>query len=618
MSARILRLRWLAVACCLSLAPFARADSSAASASAPASASTSADLGARIHVDDAAVERAMRDELARATSELRLGDEPKPYYVAYTISDIDQATVSATFGALTSDVGFQARVLRTDVRVGDPSFDNSNFEGSGGHIESLPIDDDYAALRRELWLRTDEGYKGAVETLARKRSTESGQAKGDSDDAVGDFSSEAPTKLALPRASRDTAEQAAALRERVVKLSAILRDYPAIQGSRVNGSYAVGRRRMLSSEGTWIDDSRRIVRIDVTADTQADDGMKLRTFVPFTALTPGSLPAAADMEKAVRGMAAELTAMRKAPVAHNGSAAVLFEGAAAGQIVKHLLAEQLTGTPPPKTASAGSDEQGQSSELANKLGLKVASVLLSVADDPLQETGPARAPLIGAYRADDEGIPAQRVSVIEKGILKALLMSRTPSQEIAHSNGHARAPRFAPPHVHIGNLIVTPTAPGLARKALLARMEKTAKAGGLEAYVVRLLDDPNVPGGDADDMMSLFSFSLGGGRGGPPPVKPLVVYRVKDGQEQLVRGLTLEGLLPRSLKEITAVGRDPIVYSFIDSGGGGTGIPSSIVTPSLLFSDVDIRRTTGKNRKPPLYPRPATTAGASSDSRAPE
>jgi len=612
MTVKISHLRWLAVASCLSLASFARADSSSASASA------SADLSARIHVDDAAVERAMRDELGRSTSELRLGDEPKPYYVAYTISDIDQATVSATFGALTSDVGFQARVLRTDVRVGDPSFDNSNFEGSGGHIESLPIEDDYAALRRELWLRTDEGYKGAVETLARKRSTESGQAKGDGDDAVGDFSPEAPTKLALPRASRDTAEQAAALRERVVKLSAILRDYPAIQGSRVNGSYAVGRRRMLSSEGTWIDDSRRIVRIDVTADTQADDGMKLRSFVPFTALAPSGLPAAADMEKTVRAMATELTAMRKAPVAHNGSAVVLFDGLAAGQIVKHLLAEQLTGTPPPKTASAGSDEQGQSSELANKLGLKVASVLLSVADDPLQETGPARAPLIVAYRADDEGIPAQRVSVIEKGILKALLMSRTPSQEIAHSNGHARSPRFAPPRVHIGNLIVTPTAPGLQRKALLARMEKTAKAGGLEAYVVRLLDDPNVAGGDADDMMSLFSFAMGGGRGGPPPVKPLVVYRVKDGQEQLVRGLTLEGLLPRSLKEITAVGRDPIVYSFIDSGGGGTGIPSAIVTPPLLFSDVDIRRVTGKNRKPPLYPRPATAASASSDKRAPE
>ena len=277
----------LTLVACFALAPFARAEDKPAAA----------DLATRVHTDDVAVERAMRDELARSTSELRLGDEPKPYYVAYTISDIDQATVSATFGALTSDVDFQARVLRTDVRVGDPSFDNSNFEGSGGHIESLPIEDDYAALRRELWLRTDEGYKSAVETLARKRSTESGQAKGESDDAVGDFSSEPPTKLTMPRASRDVVEQTVSLRERVVKLSAILREYPAIQGSRVNASYAVGRRRMISSEGTWIDDSRRIVRIDVTADTQAEDGMKLRSFIPFTALAPAGLPAAADLEK---------------------------------------------------------------------------------------------------------------------------------------------------------------------------------------------------------------------------------------------------------------------------------------------------------------------------------
>jgi predicted Zn-dependent protease len=580
-------------------------------------AAAAAGLGSpsRVRVDDAAVEKAMRDELARSTAQLHLGEEPRPYYLAYTISDVDQASVSATLGAVTSQVDFQARMLRTDVRVGDSRFDNSNFEGGGGRVESLPIEDDYAALRRELWLRTDEAYKNAVETLARKRSTESGQAKGDEDDAVGDFSSEPALKLAPPRAADDIAAQAGGLRDVVARLSALLRDYPAIYGSRVTGTFAVGRRRMASSEGTWIDDGRRLARIDVTADTQADDGMKLRSFVPFSALTLAGLPSWGDMEKAVRAMAAELTAMRTAPVAANGSANVLFEGLAAGQIVKHLLAEQLVGTPPPKTASAGSDEHGQSSELANKLGLKVASALISVSDDPLQEFGPGKVPLYGAYRADDEGIPAGRVSLIEKGILKSLLMSRTPRQEITHSNGHARAPRFAPPQVHIGNLIVTPTAPGLARKALLAAMEKAA-AGGLESYVVRLLGDSTVPGGDADDSMSLFSFGGGGGRGGPAPVRPLVVYRAKDGKEQLVRGLTLEGLLPRSLKEITAVGRDPVVYDFIDSGGGGTGIASAIVTPALLFSDVDIRRQTGKNRKPPLYPRPV--ASASSGSRAPE
>jgi TldD protein len=572
------------------------------------------DPGNRVRVDDATVEKAMRDELARSTGQLRMGDEPKPYYVAYTVSDLDQAMVSAVLGAVTSQTDFRARMLRTDLRVGDPTFDNGNFEGGGGHVESLPIEDDYATLRRELWLRTDEAYKSAVETLARKRSTESGQAKGEGDDAVGDFSIEPATRLVQSSAARTSASelpaQADSLRDTVAHLSALLRDYPAIQGSRVVGTFAVGRRRMLSSEGTWIDDARRLVRVDVSADTQADDGMKLRSFVPFTALTPAGLPPWADLEKAVRAMAAELTAMRAAPVAQNGSSAVLFEGLAAGQIVKHLLAEQLVGTPPPKTASAGSDEHGQSSELANKLGLKVAASSISVVDDPLQEVGPGKVPLVGAYRADDEGVPAQRVSLIERGILKSLLMSRTPRKEITHSNGHARAPRFAPPHVHIANLFLTSQAPGQPRKALLAEMEKAARreAGGLATYVVRLLDDSTVSNGD-DDMMGMFSFGMGG-RGGPPPVRPLVVYRVKNGKEELVRGLTLEGLLPRSLKEITAVGREPVVYSYIDSGGGGTGIASSIVTPPLLFADVDIRRQSGKNRKPPLYPRPDPHADA--------
>jgi TldD protein len=516
---------------------------------------------------------------------------------------------------VTTQLDFRARMLRTDVRVGAPTFDNSNFEGGGGHVESLPIEDDYAALRRELWLRSDEAYKMAIETLARKRSAESGQAKGDEDDAVGDFSTETPARVVAAPASVDVVAQTGPLRDTVVRLSALLRDYPMINGSRVTGTFAVGRRRMVSSEGTFVDDGKRLVRIDVTAETQADDGMKLRSFVPFSALTPAGLPPLADMEKAVRAMATELTAMRTAPIAQNGSAAVLFEGAAAGQIVKHLLAEQLVGTPPPKTASAGSDEHGQSSELANKLGQKVASTLIAIADDPLQEVGPGKVPLFGAYRADDEGVPAQRVALVEKGVLRSLLMSRTPRREITHSNGHARSPRFSGPHVHIGNLFVTSSSPGLARKSLLGELAKVAKGGGVEPYVVRLLEDSTVSGGDSDDMMSLFSFGMGGGRGGPPPVRPLVVYRLKDGKEQLVRGLTLEGLLPRSFKEITAVGKEPVVYNFIDAGGAGTGIPSSIIAPALLFSDVDIRRQSGKNRKPPLYPRPDVVGSADSPRR---
>jgi TldD protein len=572
----------------------------AAADSGAAAAAPRGDPGGRVAVDAAAVKRAMQDELGRSMSELRLGDEPRPYYLAYTIHDLDQATVSATLGAITAAHAYRGRVLRTDLRVGDPGFDNTNFEG-GARVETVPLEDDYAALRRELWLRTDEAYKAAIETLARKRAAAAGQAAAADDEAVGDFSKQAAAHLEVPFSSG--AADPEALRETVRHLSSILIEFPQISSSRVTATYAIVRRRLLSSEGTFVDDNQRTVELNVVADTQAPDGMKLRSFVPFTALTPAGLPAPAELERAVRAMARELCAMRTAPVASSGAGAVLFEGIAAAQIAKLLLGDQVSGTPPPKTTSAGSDDGGDQGELATKLGQKVAAPIFSAVDDPLLEVGPGKAPLFGSYRIDDEGVPAERVSLVEHGVLKALLMSRTPRKEIAHSNGHARAPRFSAPRARIGTLVVS-AVHGLARAGLRDELGKIARGGGVTTYVVRLLDDDSLPGADADDLAALFSF--GGGAHGPPPVRPLVVYRLDHGKETLVRGVLLENLLPRSLKDVTAIGSDPTVYNYLEGGAGFSGVPTTIVAPALLVSDVDIRRQTGKNRKPPLYPSPLT------------
>jgi TldD protein len=361
------------------------------------------------------------------------------------------------------------------------------------------------------------------------------------------------------------------------------------------------RRRFCSSEGSFVDDNQRTVRIDVVAETQAPDGMKLKSFVPFTALTPAGLPSLAEMEKSVRAMAKELSAMRIAPVASTGAGAVLFEGLAAPQLVKLLLGDQIAGTPPPKTAQAGSDEGNDQGALATKLGQKVASAILNAVDDPSLAAGPGKAPLYGTYKVDDEGVAAQKVSVIEHGVLKSLLMSRTPRKEIAHSNGHARAPKFAAPRARVGTLVVSGTHP-LPRAALLDDLGKIAKGGGVTTYVVKLLDDDSLPGSDADDLAALLSFGLGSH--GPPPVHPLVVYRLDHGKETLVRGLLLENLLPRSLKDITGVGADSVAYNFLEGGAGFSGVPTTIVSPPLLLADVDVRRQSGRNRKPPLYPSP--------------
>jgi predicted Zn-dependent protease len=393
----------------------------------------------------------------------------------------------------------------------------------------------------------------------------------------------------------------------VIRLSAVAREFVEIAGSHVTGTYSTVRRRLVSSEGAASDEKRGTVRVDAVAETQAPDGMRLVNFVTFTALTPSGLPPLIDMQKAVRHMASELTAMRNAPIASNGAASILFEGVAAGQIAKLLLGDNLAGTPAPRTAS-GSEERGQTSDFAERLGQKVAAPLLTVVDDPLRDMGPGRAPLFGAYRVDDEGIGSERVTLVESGILKGLLMTRAPRKEIAHSNGHARATRFGGPRALVGNLIVSgklgASRGGLTASALRGEMAKVAKSEGLRSYVVRLLDDPTVPGiASGDEGASMFS--IGGTGRSAPSVKPLVVYRLNaDGKEELVRGLTLEGLVPRSLKDIVAMGKEATVYNYQEGGAGFVGIPSSVVTPSLLFTDVDVRRSIGKNRRPPLYPRP--------------
>jgi hypothetical protein len=413
-----------------------------------------------VRVDAPAVKKAMQDEIARSMSDLRMGDEPRPYYLAYTLSDLEQATVSATFGALTADHGYRGRVLRTELRVGDPSFDNTNFEG-GAHVETVPLEDDYPALRRELWLRTDEAYKTALETLARKRAAAAGQMDEEEKGGVGDFSKETPAhhEGAVPDGGAGKVDPAG-LRDTVVRLSALFREFPKLTSSRVSATWSVVRRRLATSEGTWVDDATHVARIEVAADTQADDGMKLRSFIPFAALDPAGLPPFADMEKAVRAMATELVAMRTAPMVETGAGAVLFEGLAAAQITKLLLGDQLAGTPPPKTASAGSDDGSEQGALSNKLGQKVASPLLSAADDPLLQAGGAGkagglGPIFGAYSVDDEGVAARRVSLIEHGVLKGLLMTRTPRKEIDHSNGHGRAARFASTRARVGTLVLT-------------------------------------------------------------------------------------------------------------------------------------------------------------------
>jgi len=557
-----------------------------------------------------AVRQAMQDELSRTLSDIHVDGQPNPYFAAFTVSDGDYVQVSATLGALTSNFDGRTRTVRTDLRVGDPSFDNSNFANAGyhafagGELSALSLDDDYRPIRRALWFQADEAYKRAAQTLGKKKAAAGSQAAGD-EDKIPDFSSQAPSSTVL--LPTFAAPSAAPLRQLTAQLSALFQSYPAISSSHASAMHVVGRQRYLATDGTWADERDGFVRVDISASTQAGDGMQMRDSVAFTAASVASLPSSQAMGKAVHALAEELEHQASAAVATSGDAVVLFEGPAAGQIIKRLLADRLSGTPQPKVAAT--PFAASSTNMAEELGQHVTAPLLSVYDDPKQKLGPGKQILLGSYAADDEGVPAQRVSLVESGVLKALLMSRTPSKQFAHSNGHGRAFRGGGVAGHIGNLFVAAKA-GLTRKALLDRLAKESKARHCDAYIVRLINDLSTGGAfDVADFTDQIA-SLYTGRG--TSVQPLVAFRLRDGKEEPVRGFTVEGLLPKALKDIVAAGNEPFVLNFID-GFAGMGLPSTIVSPSLIFANLEVRQEKTRHRKPPLYPHPSFAAKGPSE-----
>jgi len=548
--------------------------------------------GAVDGADDAALRRAMQDELARTQVELHLGDRPRPYFAAYAVSDRDVVMVNATLGAVTNQVHNRSRNLHSEVRVGDASFDNSNYGGWGSR-STFPLDDDYWSARRVLWLGTDEAYKRAVEGLARKKAAVGAQAAAD-DDKVPDFSAEPPAEtVSLPSLSLPEPEALAAV---ATRLSALFEAYPDIAMSQVSAMHVVGRQRFLSSETTWDDERDGFVYLDVNAAAQAGDGMWLRNARVFTAHTMSELQEqAAALERGVRAVADELVTTTKAAMPESTDAVVLFEGPAAAQIVRRLLADRLTGKPRSKVGRSYSTAD----DLTDKISQRVAAPLLSAYDDPRQEIGPGKQYLLGNYRADDEGVPAQKVSLIKNGVLESLLMSRTPTKELRHSNGHGRGSHWSGTRGHIGNLFITARG-GLSRAALLARLAAESRTRHCDAYIVRRLDDPS--GGGS------YGYSPAHG---PGSVYPVLAFRLKDGKEIPVRGFTIEGLLPKTLKDVIAAGSEPFVMNFVD-GWRGAGIPSSIISPSLLFPNLEVRKSTDRNPKPFLYPHPIVAARGSS------
>ncbi len=538
---------------------------------------------------------AMTTELHRAFTSLgRSGpgsaqsdEQLPPYFLSYSVSDASAVSIRAQYGALVNSNSSHIRVADVQVRLGDPALDNTHGDHRSSAVNSLqlPLVDDRAALARSLWVATNAGYGAAVDNYLRVKTEAQVRAK--EEDPSPDFSKE-PPQVAIGKPAPPVTIDRAAWEQRVRNLSCIFRDFPDVYQNIVVLRIQNETDYFASSEGSRVVTPHMQARLVVLAATRADDGMDLFRDQTFEAETANGLPSQAELESAVRALGKSLEALRKAPVTEPFEGPAILSGRASAVFFHEVLGHRLEGQ------RQRGDEEGQT--FTKELGQDVLPTFLSVTDDPTRTTY-NKTWLSGNYAYDDEGQKAQRVELIQDGVLKTFLMSRLPIASFSSSNGHGRAQTGRMPTGRQGNLIVTSTrseSDAYLRKQLIEEARKQGKPYGL--YF--------------EDISSGFAVTT---RSSPQAfqVIPLVVWRVYvDGRpDELVRGVSIVGTPLAAMKRILATSDKSEVFNGECGAESGT-VPVSAIAPAMLVSEIETQRQPQGNERPPILPIPSATKEA--------
>lgn len=562
--------------------------------------------------------RAMKDEMKRISGFTRLGLDP-PYYTEYRVEDTVGHSIAASLGALIEDSDSRYRIPSVQMRVGAPAFDNTDhiysdaFVGTRFDPTHLPLDDNYLALRQVFWLATDRAYKMAQEAIARKRSS----LKNMSDpDLLPDFSSAPAPHLVLPIERKPF--DSAAWRSETLRLSGLFDAYPKILSSGVEVHASQSTNYIVTSEGAELRLPEDLAFVRASASALAADGTRVRDSFVVQAFTSGGLPSEEVLTREIKAVGEDVTALTQAPVGESYDGPVLFEASAAAQLFGQLLGDNLKITRKPVT-DPGRPSRYSPSELENRIGSRILPEWMDVVDDPTQTQYEGHT-LLGHYIYDMEGVAPQPLTLVDKGVLKTFLLTRTPVfKDYSGSNGHARMlGDYGTRWPGYGNLFIrasetTPAAD--MKKKLIDMVRQGNKPYGI---LIRKLDYPS-----SASIEELRQISDASG-GSHPVVAPLLAYKVyPDGREELVRGLFFHDVNVRSFKDIVAASDEHYVFGLIDSnapfalvGAGTFTTTSSVISPAILFDEMELEPAKEETPKPPIVPPPTLTGAANNTAAA--
>ena len=506
---------------------------------------------------------ALLTELERSKAQLKMNQVAPPYYIEYRVTDLDDLLLEAAFGAMRENRRARFRVLRVVVRVGD--YKQDSYFGSGmGQTTILPLDNDPIALRRQIWLATDDAYKAAGESLTQKQALL--QQFSTDEQAVDDFAKAPVTRSVEATATLKITDEPWI--KTLQEMTNLYREYPDVQALSASARFTATNEYFVNSEGTVSRSGSAVYTVLLNAQTQAPDGMRLERSPGWTVATASELPTREKLLADTKDALQTLYALRKAPIVEEEyRGPVLFAPDAADDVVAALLGQNVLGRKPQLGAP-----NRTTGAFATSYKSRVLPTFLSLVDDPTMKSFQGKS-LVGSYDVDSEGVKAQRVDIVDKGMLTHYLIGRQPIRDFPESNGHGRAGPAAPPGPNLGVLLVESSA------------AQTPEA--LKKKVIEMVSNQGQPYGYRVE-------TLGG-------LTPRLLYRVyaKDGHEELVRGAVFNELDLRAMRsDLSAVGNDPLVSN------RNYGVPTTIIAPSLLFDELEVKRADTSKDKLPEYPAP--------------
>jgi TldD protein len=507
---------------------------------------------------------ALLTELDRSKAQLKMDHVQAPYYVEYRVNEVDDFGAEAAYGALRENQHIHVRVLRVVVRIGDYKQD-SYFGRGQGESSILPLDNDQIALRHQIWLATDDAYKAAGQALAEKQAAMK-QFSADPN-PVDDFA-KAPQMIDVePTASLKIDETG--WKKTLEDVTSLYKQYPDVQSVTASARFSANNEYLVNSEGTVTRSGKTTYSVQLSSSAQADDGMRLSRSPAFMVARPEELPTRNALLDEAKKMLETVVALRQAPIVEEEyRGPVLFAADAADDVVASLIGQNVLGQKP----QLGKPNR-TTGAFATSYKTRVLPNFLSVVDDPTLKDFQGKS-LVGSYAVDSEGVKAQAVNAIENGMLANYLVGRQPIRDFSTSNGHGRA---AP-----GNF------PGPSLGVLVVKSSEAQSPEELKKKVIQMVTDQGLVYGYRVETLG-------------PGNSPRLLYRVyaKDGHEELVRGAVFSQLDIRALRsDLIAVGNDPLVSNRTGSA------PTTIISPSLLFGELEVKRADTSKDKLPDYPAP--------------